>query len=206
MKIKICGITRLEDALHVEKTGLWAVGFIFAENTPRYIDPEKAAKISEKLSDRIEKIGVFLNASVDKILQVSQLVGLSKIQLHGDEPPEFCLEVAQKTGKEVIKAIRLGNEDDLRLIEPYKNSVSYILVDGYCEKSYGGTGKTCDWKTAKKAHSYDLPIILAGGLNPDNILQAYEEVQPYALDLSSGVEISKGIKNLEKIDLLKYFL
>jgi len=199
IRIKICGITRKEDALLASKLGAWAVGFIFVKNTPRYISPENAAEIIEILPRNIEKIGVFADISLEKINNIAIETKITKIQLHGKESPEFCENLAKLTGKEIIKAIRVKSEDDLKLITQYKDKVSFVLLDSYCENNLGGTGKIFDWEIAKKAKEYGIPIILAGGLNPDNAKQAYEIVKPYALDISSGVEVSKGIKDPEKL-------
>ncbi len=203
MKIKVCGITRLEDAILAVDAGVWAVGFIFVENTPRYIEPEIARQIIEKLPESIEKVGVFVDSSVSEVLSISKQAGITKIQLHGDETAEYCENVSQIIRKEVIKAIHVKDSTDLEKISQYKDSVSYILLDTYSEKEKGGTGRTFDWEIAKQAKSFNIPIILAGGLTPDNITQAYEQVQPYALDLSSGVEKEKGIKDAAKLNKLK---
>ncbi len=203
MRIKICGITGVEDALLAEDAGIWAIGFIFMKDTPRHITPETARGIAEKISEKTEKIGVFVNHSIDEVKEISGFAGITKIQLHGEETPEFCLKTADVTGKEVIKAFRIKKENDLGSVESYKNSVSYILLDTFSENQYGGTGRTFDWEIAKKAHKYNLPLILAGGLNPGNIRAADNMVKPFALDISSGVEKSKGIKDPEKIRRIK---
>ena len=198
-KIKICGITRQQDAKLAAELGAWAVGFIFVENTPRYIQPEKAFEIIKTLPEKINKIGVFANASAEKITEITKIAEITKIQLHGDESPDFCKKLAGLTGKEIIKAIRINSENDLDLINIYKENVSFILLDSYSEKHIGGTGKTFDWEIAKKAKEKGVPIILAGGLNPKNIKQAYETVQPYALDVASGTESTRGVKDPEKL-------
>ncbi|OGI03017.1 MAG: hypothetical protein A2Y25_03740 [Candidatus Melainabacteria bacterium GWF2_37_15] len=203
MKVKICGITRLEDAMLAVDVGVWAVGFIFAKNTPRYITPEDARNIIDSLPDNMEKVGVFVDCLVSEVLNISKLTGITKIQLHGSEPPEYCSNIQQIINKEVIKAIQVRDIEDLIPIKQYKGNVSYILLDTFCENQRGGTGKTFDWVIAKEAKGYNIPIILAGGLNPENILTAYQEVMPFALDLSSGVEVSKGIKDCEKLKCLK---
>jgi len=254
IKIKICGITRKEDALLAAELGAWAIGFIFVKNTPRYISPEKVAEIIKAINLRhceqseaihqpmdkwiassqasrnddfiqgdssVEKIGVFADESLEEIKNIAIETGITKIQLHGEESPEFCEELAKLTGKEIIKAIKIktnchseaceaSREIDCRVgalapprndsyIYKYKDKVSFILLDSYSESQPGGTGKVFDWEIAKKAKEYGIPIIIAGGLNPDNIKQAYETVKPYALDISSGVEISKGVKDAEKL-------
>ena len=199
IKIKICGITRKEDTLLAAELGAWAVGFIFVKNTPRYISPEKVAEIIKELPQNLIKIGVFADESIEEIKSIAIQTGITKIQLHGEESPDFCENLAKLTGKEIIKAIKVKSDEDLQLITQYKDKVSFVLLDSYCENQLGGTGKTFDWEIAKKAKEYGIPIILAGGLNPDNIKQAYEAVKPYAFDISSGVEISKGVKDNEKL-------
>ncbi len=203
LRIKICGITRPEDALLAENAGAWALGFIFAKNTPRFITPESACEIINRLSENIQKVGVFVNSTLEEVTKISKRAGLTKIQLHGEESAEFCTEAASLTGKEVIKAFRIRDEKDLEQINSYKKVISYILLDTYSETRHGGTGKTFDWQIAQKAHCYDLPLILAGGLTPGSIIPAYEQVKPFALDLSSGLEKSKGIKDSEKIAQIK---
>ncbi len=206
MRIKICGITQTRDALLAQDAGVWAVGFIFVENTPRYVTPEKAREITDKLSEKTEKVGVFLNSPLDIISKICKLAGITKIQLHGDETPEFCREVNEVTGKDIIKAFRIKQENDISSMVSYKDSASYVLLDTFCETQHGGTGKTFDWKIAKKAQVFGIPLILAGGLTPDNIVKAYQEVKPFALDISSGVEESKGVKSPEKIAKIKALL
>ena len=202
IKIKICGITRKEDALLAAELGAWAVGFIFVKNTPRYISPDNAAEIIKKLPENLIKIGVFADISLEEIKNIAIQAGITKIQLHGGESPEFCENLAKLTGKEIIKVIRVKSEADLKLITQYKDKVSFILLDSYSETELGGTGKVFDWEIAKKAKEYGIPVILAGGLNPDNAKHAYETIIPYALDISSEIEISKGIKDHEKIKKL----
>lgn len=198
-KIKICGITRKEDAILAESLGAWAIGFIFVKNTPRYILPEKAAEIVNALSENTEKVGVFMNLPIEEVIAHSNLAGITKIQLHGSETPEYCEFLAKLTNKELIKAISIKDSRDIKKIDGYKGKVSYILLDSISENQTGGTGKTFDWELAKIASNKKMPIILAGGLNPDNIKQAHETVQPYALDVSSGVESEKGIKDKDKL-------
>ncbi|MEI8390359.1 MAG: phosphoribosylanthranilate isomerase [bacterium] len=202
IRIKICGITGKEDALLAAKLGAWAVGFIFVKNTPRYISPEKATEIIKNLPANLVEIGVFANESAEDIKTTVIEAGITKIQLHGDESPQFCKKLAEITGKEIIKAIKIKSIENLEIISRYKDKVSFILLDSYCEEQLGGTGKVFDWEIAKKANEQGIPVILAGGLNFDNAKQAYEFVKPYALDISSGVEKDKGIKDAEKLKTL----
>jgi len=203
MRIKVCGITRPEDALLAVEAGVWAVGFIFVRNTPRCLEPEQAADIIKQLPGNVEKFGVFANNSPDEVINISEEVGITKIQLHGEETPEYCSKVRMITEIDVIKAIRIKDMDDLLPIKNYMNSISYVLLDTFSEKQRGGTGKTFDWAIAKQAKRYDIPLIVAGGLNPDNVMAAYTQVRPFALDMASGVETAPGIKDPHKINLLK---
>jgi len=199
IKIKICGITRKEDALLTEKFGAWAVGFIFVKMTPRYISPETAAEIIKELSQNITKIGVFMNSQAEEVIKIAKQAKLDSIQLHGEETPEYCEILAKKTNLKIIKAISVKNIEDLSKIKLYKDKISLLLLDTYDSAFAGGTGKTFDWEIAKAAKQEEIPIILAGGINADNIKQAYEQVNPYAFDISSGVEKAKGIKDAKKL-------
>ena len=198
-KIKICGITTLEDALLVAELGAWAVGFIFVKSSPRYVEPEKAAEIIEALPENIEKIGVFVNPTIDEIQSIIHKVKLTKIQLHGNESKEFCTTLKNSTGLSIIKAIRVKEFDDLKIIQNYKETAVAILLDSYSPQEFGGTGKSFNWEIAVEAKKYGIPIILAGGVNQDNIKEAYSKLKPYAIDISSGVELKKGIKDHKKL-------
>ncbi len=203
MRVKVCGITRLEDAQIAVDAGVWAVGFIFVRNTPRCLEPTQAKDIIKNLPDKVEKFGVFANNSPDEVINVSEEVGITKIQLHGEESPEYCSKIKMITEIDVIKAIRIKDMDDLKPIKNYMGHISYVLLDTFSEKQRGGTGKTFDWAIAKQAKRYDIPLIVAGGLNPDNIISAYTRVRPFALDMASGVEKEPGIKDPKKINSLK---
>ena len=198
-RIKICGINNLEDALLAAKLGTWAVGFIFYKESPRYIEPEKAILIVRELPDNIEKIAVFVDSPINQIYDIVSNAGFTQIQLHGNESVDFCIELIHRTHLPVIKAIRVKNSDDLAEISKYKNIASAILLDTYSKAQFGGTGESFDWDIAKKASAYGMPIILAGGINPDNISEAYSEIQPYALDICSGIEKYKGVKDHNKL-------
>lgn len=187
---KICGITNREDALCAVNCGADAVGFIFYEKSPRYVAPEKAAEIICDLPPFVTPVGVFVNAP--HIDATVKLAGLRAIQLHGDEPPEACL------GHEVpvIRTLRVGSEFDALALRSYP--VHMFLLDTARAGSYGGTGETFDWAKAREAKNYGR-IILSGGLNPDNVREAIEQVAPYAVDTSSGVEAEPGKKDHKKV-------
>ena len=187
---KICGITNREDALCAVKCGADALGFIFYEKSPRYVAPEKAAEIICDLPPFVTPVGVFVNAP--HIDATVKLAGLRAIQLHGDEPPEACL------GHDVpvIRTLRVGNEFDALALRSHP--VHTFLLDTARAGSYGGTGETFDWAKAREAKNYGR-IILSGGLNPDNVREAIEQVAPYAVDTSSGVESEPGKKDHKKV-------
>lgn len=195
--IKICGITRAEDAAHAANTGADFLGFIFVKNTPRYITPEAAAQISMKVTQP-KYVGVFMNDEADLINKISQTANLSYVQLHGDESPEFC----ERINLPVIKAFRIKpgmSEDDIiSLLSPYKRVAEYVLLDAWDANAAGGTGLRFDWNSAAKIHA-SFKMFLAGGINPQNADGAVRLVQPAGLDVSSGVEDSPGIKNHGKI-------
>lgn len=197
IRLKVCGIKRIEDALEAARLGYDALGFIFA-SSPRQITPQQAKAIINRLPPFIIRVGVFVNASKEKIIEVANYCGLDAIQLHGDEDPDFCQALK---GFRLIKALRIRNEDDIKLIANYP--VNAILLDSYQEDKFGGTGKTFNWKLARLARQFKIPIILSGGLNPDNVAEAIKEVNPYGIDVCSGVEDAPGIKNRE---LLAKFL
>lgn len=203
MRVKVCGITRLEDARLAADAGAWAVGFIFVPDTPRYITSESVGRVVSKLPESLEKVGVFADSPINEVIKITKQAGITKIQLHGTESPEYCTDIAEATGKEVIKAFRVKQQSYIELIERYREKISYILLDTFSEKHLGGTGETFDWNIAKQAKRLNIPLIIAGGLNPENIMAAYSELEPYALDLSSGLEKAKGIKDEKKLKELK---
>lgn len=194
-RIKICGITRLQDAQLAASLGAWAVGFIFVEKSQRYIQPELAFEISSNLPETTLKTGVFVNATISEVISHAQSAKLNMIQLHGEESPQSCKQLKQELNLPIIKAIRVQSPQDLAIINEYKNYIDFILLDSFSEKEHGGSGQVFDWDIAIKAKDYETPIILAGGINAQNIKTAITEVRPYALDLSSGVECTKGIKD-----------
>ncbi len=197
-KVKICGITNREDALFCAECGADALGFNFYSKSPRYIDPMKAGRISEELSDGILRVGVFVNESARKILEVVGLARLDAIQLHGNETAEFVHELKSLTNLQVIKAFRVGN--DFRVCQIDDFQVDAVLLDSYNDKTFGGTGEIFDWLVAKEAKIFCQTLYLAGGLSPENVLEAIEFVEPFAVDVCSGVEKEKGIKDWYKVE------
>jgi phosphoribosylanthranilate isomerase len=195
IRVKICGISNLKDALAAIEYGADALGFVFFSKSPRYIAPEKAKSIISSLPPIITTVGVFVDEEKKKLEEIVSFTGLDTIQLHGSEPPEYS-----NFNKKVIKAIRIKELSDLELLKRY-NSVSSFLLDTYSPNELGGTGKVFNWEIAVEAKKYGK-IILAGGLRPDNVAKAIEVVQPYGIDVSSGVEGNiKGRKDHKKIRL-----
>jgi phosphoribosylanthranilate isomerase len=192
-KVKICGITNLEDALLSVKFGADALGFNFYPKSPRFIEAEKVREIVEKLPKEVLKVGVFVNESLEKIAKLAKLAKLDALQLHGEETPEFAKELKAKTGLEIIKAFRVSPEFQPEDVLKYE--VDAILLDAYNPKEHGGTGETFDWKIAKKVQEIFPKMYLAGGLKHENITDAVKNVNPFAVDACSGLESEKGKKD-----------
>jgi len=191
-RIKVCGITRLEDALAASRLGVDAVGFVFYPKSPRYIEPDKAAAIIRQLPPFVSAVGLFVNPSQEEIADVLKIVPLGVIQLHGDESPEFC----KSQRRRVLKAISVGGKEDLKRASKYDCPV---LLDAKAPQGvYGGTGTSFDWSLLD-GFTHNHPLILAGGLNADNIEEALSVRQWFAVDVSSGVEVSPGIKDDTKL-------
>jgi phosphoribosylanthranilate isomerase len=192
-RIKVCGITRSEDALAAVRLGVDALGFIFVPASPRYIAPADAAGIIKTLPPFVTKVGVFVNEEPRLAVEAAGIAGVNAAQLHGDETPEYCAGFPLP----VIKVFSVGEGFDVSTMRRYK-AAGYLL-DTYHPKRRGGSGNTFDWSIAAKARAMYDSVILSGGLNPQNIREAVESVLPYAVDLNSGVEVSPGVKDSEKI-------
>jgi phosphoribosylanthranilate isomerase len=192
LKVKICGITNMEDALFAAECGADALGFIFHSKSPRSITPETAAAIIAKLPPLIMTVGVFVNEVPGQMRETLEMTGIKALQLHGEEPPEAC-----GIWTPVIKSFRVSDFVDLKLLEQYRNA-SALLLDTFSNAEYGGTGRIFNWDIAVEAKAMGR-IILAGGLTPENVEEAVRRVRPYAVDVSSGVEAEKGRKDLKKV-------
>jgi phosphoribosylanthranilate isomerase len=192
VKVKICGITDYEEASIAVELGVDALGFIFAES-PRQITPQKARAIVRDIPPFVKTVGVFVNQTPVAIREFINYCGLDLVQLHGDESPEICLELMPYT----IKALRIKDESSAQASVTYYGKVRGLLLDTYSEEMAGGTGKTFDWGLALKIKKLQIPIILSGGLAPSNIREAIRTVEPYAVDVNSGVEESPGKKSPE---------
>lgn len=195
VKVKICGITNLEDAMAAVDYGADALGFVFYRESPRHITPSEAAAIIKYLPPFIESVGVFVDETAETIEQTITSCCIDIIQMHGNEPPEKC-----KSSRRVIKAIRIKNLESLAPLAGYRGTVSAFLLDAYASDALGGTGRVFNWDIAVEAKQFGS-VILAGGLTPENVTDAVRHVRPYAVDVSSGVEQAKGKKNLAKMRL-----
>jgi phosphoribosylanthranilate isomerase len=195
--VKICGITRSEDAELAASLGAWAIGFNFWAGSKRRCDPAVAAGISRALRRQVEPTGVFVNPTLDEVARHVEGVGLTHVQLHGDEGPAFCQAVVQRTGARVIKALHVGSGADILDAERYHTD--FHLLDAAAGKAYGGTGRTWDWALAAKRHSR-VPVILSGGLTPENVADGIAAVRPWGVDVASGVESEPGVKDPAKME------
>lgn len=180
--------------------GAWALGFIFYPRSKRHITPAAAKPLIAALPAAAQPVGVFVNQSVEAVTTAKEL-GLKGLQLHGDETPEECKRVRDNFGGLLIKALRPEQESHLEAIAGYKGIADYILLDAAVAGQYGGTGQTGDWTLVEKAKSYGIPVILAGGIGPENI-QSAMAAKPFACDLAGGVEASPGVKDPEKLKAL----
>ena len=198
-RIKFCGITRLEDAELAVANGAWAVGLIFWPNSPRRAEPGAAAEIAAAVKRRAEVVGVFVNAALDYVAEIADGVGLTMIQLHGEEGPAYCSEAARRTGCKVIKAARVRSGADVRALASFHTD--YHLLDSYTAGVPGGTGESFSWELARgyRRPAHPVPVILSGGLTSDNVADAIAAVHPYAVDVASGVELSPGRKDPDKL-------
>jgi phosphoribosylanthranilate isomerase len=199
MRIKICGLRKLDQAQAIARLGVNSLGFICFPPSPRYIDVPQLKEIVHSINTEIAKIGVFVNPSKEHITKVVQETGLTGVQLHGEEPPEFCYQLRQSLSSiELIKVIRVKNLESLLESEKYFTCVDTLLLDAYHPQFYGGTGETLNWEKLAQFRP-PIPWLLAGGLTPDNIVTAIKKANPDGVDLSSGVERSPGDKDLAKV-------
>jgi len=195
-RVKVCGITRHEDAELAVELGAWALGFILWPHTPRAADAGAAAAIAASLRRRVELVGVFVNPALEDVAHAAEELHLSHVQLHGDEGPAFCSEVARRTGAKVIKAMRISGEGEFRELERFHTD--FHLLDTAARGLRGGTGETWDWALAARRRRR-VPVILSGGLTAENVAAGIEAVNPWAVDVSSGVEATPGIKDHDRL-------
>jgi phosphoribosylanthranilate isomerase len=198
-RVKVCGITRIEDARLAVELGAWALGTIFHRPSPRACDPQDAAAIAAELRRRAEVVGVFVNAPLDEVAGLADACSLSHVQLHGDEGPAYCAEVARRTGCRVIKAARVRDAASVTALRAFH--VDYHLLDTHHPDRFGGTGETFAWELARLDRGA-APVILSGGITPDNVGAAIAAVQPFAVDSASGTEAEPGRKDPAKLRAL----
>ena len=198
-RAKICGITRVEDVHAVVNAGADAIGFVFYPPSPRAVTAAQAAQLVQAIAPYVQVVGLFVNHLADEIQDILQTVHLDIVKFHGDETPEQCQTIAQQVGRRWYKAIQVKPDLDVVVeIQRYQDAgASAVLLDAWHPDLKGGTGHSFDWETFPKL---DIPLILAGGLNPDNIEQAILTTQAYAVDVSGGVESAKGIKDQQLIE------
>jgi phosphoribosylanthranilate isomerase len=194
VRIKICGITNLEDARLAADLGAHALGFIFYPKSPRSVRPDAAREIIRNLPPLVMTVGVFVDEEAEVVRGIAETAGLDWVQLHGQESPEYCCELKHR----VIKGFRIQDSSSLTLLPQYQGTVQAMLLDTYKAGTAGGTGETFDWELARQAGELG-PIILAGGLTPGNVAQAIHAAKPAAVDVASGVEAAPGKKDREKL-------
>jgi phosphoribosylanthranilate isomerase len=200
-RVKICGITSLADAKLAADSGAWAIGMIFTDASPRRVQFEAAAEIGAAMRRRVEVVGVFLNSPLDELVELAELCSLTALQLHGDEGPTYCAEAGRRTGCKVIKAARVRDRASVQALRAFRVGVDYHLLDAYAEDAAGGTGRTFPWELAK-TRGAGPPLILSGGITPDNVAEAVAELRPFAVDSASGTEASPGVKDPAKVTAL----
>ena len=192
-RVKVCGITSIRDALCAVRLGASALGFVFYEKSPRFITPAAAGEIIRRIPPFVTTVGVFVNAETDLLSEAKNISGFDLYQFHGDEPPEFCAAF----GEPYVKAIRVKDTESLDAVSLYDTEA--FLFDSYSSDAYGGTGEKFSWEVLSSGKLEDKFVILSGGLNSDNVRDAIRAVNPYAVDVSSGVEISPGVKDHLKL-------
>jgi phosphoribosylanthranilate isomerase len=195
-RIKFCGITSLADARLAAEAGAWAVGTILWPGSRRRCEPAEAASIAASLRRQVEIAGVFVNQPLDEVCGLADGIGLTLVQLHGDEGPSYCAEVARRTGARVIKAARIAAGSDVQAMEAFHTD--FHLLDTHRPGQFGGTGETFDWELVRLRRT-SVPLILSGGLTAANVAGAIAATQPYAVDVAGGTEASPGVKDPEKL-------
>jgi phosphoribosylanthranilate isomerase len=196
-RVKICGITGPEDALRAADLGAWALGMIFWPNSPRVCPADEAEAIGAELHRRVELTGVFVNASLDEVAELADRCRLSLLQLHGDEGPAYCREAARRTGCRVMKSARIRDAAQVQALRAFPTDLH--LLDAYSASAPGGTGETFNWELAR-LHQSTPPVVLSGGLTPDNVGEAITAVRPWGVDTASGTEAAPGRKDPAKLE------
>jgi len=195
-RVKICGVSDPADARRVADLGAWALGMIFWPQSPRACSLQNAETIGAELHRRLKVVGVFVNATLDEVAATADRCNLAIVQLHGDEGPAYCREVARRTGAKVMKAVRVRDAAQLHDLQRFHTD--FHLLDAYSPRTPGGTGETFDWELARR-HPRTPPVVLSGGLNPENVGAAIETARPFAVDVASGTEAAPGRKDPAKL-------
>jgi phosphoribosylanthranilate isomerase len=195
-RIKFCGITGLDDARRAVEAGAWALGLVLFPGSPRRCSLPAAERIAATLRRQAEVCGVFVNAPLDEVTGVADGIGLTMVQLHGDEGPAYCAEVARRTGAKVMKAARVRSGADIAALEPFHTD--FHLLDAHHPGRWGGTGETFDWELVARRRT-KVPFVLSGGLTPENVGAAIAATHPFAVDTASGTEARPGVKDPEKL-------
>ena len=195
-RVKICGVSRPEDARLAVELGAWAIGLIFHPASPRACPPPAGEEIGAELRREIELVGVFVNRPLDELAELAERCSLSILQLHGDEGPAFCREAARRTGCKIMKAVRVKDAASVRALDGYQ--VDLHLLDAYCPGRRGGTGERFDWDLLG-AHRRRVPLVLSGGLTPEDVGAGIVATRPFAVDTASGTDAAPGRKDLEKM-------
>jgi phosphoribosylanthranilate isomerase len=198
-RVKICGITRPPDARLAADLGAWAIGMVFWPESARACAIEDAEAIGAELHRRLHIAGVFVNATLDEVAQVADRCGLTLLQLHGEEGPAYCREAARRTGCKVMKAVRVRNAADVHKLQPFHTD--FHLLDAYSPRTPGGTGETFNWELVR-LHPSEPPVVLSGGITPDNVGEAVRVARPFAVDSASGTEAAPGRKDPAKVKAL----
>lgn len=199
-RVKVCGVARLEDARLAAELGAWAVGIVFHPESPRLCDPATAEQIGHELKRRAEVAGVFVNWPLDELEHVADRCGLTILQLHGDEGPAYCREAARRTGCRVMKAVAAKDAKSVRTLDAYREA-DFHMLDAHSERVRGGSGTTFDWSLAGH-HRSQVPLVLSGGIDPDNAAEAVAAVRPFAVDSASGTDAEPGVKDPDKVRAL----
>ncbi|HEY6777833.1 MAG TPA: phosphoribosylanthranilate isomerase [Thermoleophilaceae bacterium] len=195
-RVKICGITRPADARRAAELGAWAIGMVFWPDSPRQCAIEDAEAIGAELRRRLQLAGVFVNATLDEVASTADRCGLTLVQLHGDEGPAYCREAARRTGCKVMKAVRVRDAAQVRDLQRFHTD--FHLLDAYSPRTPGGTGETFAWELARE-HGGEPPVVLSGGLTPENVGEAIAAARPFAVDTASGTEAEPGRKDPAKL-------
>ena len=195
-RVKACGITNHDDARRAADLGAWALGMIFWSGSPRSCELEAAERIAAELRRRLELVGVFVNATLDELAETADRTGISVLQLHGDEGPSYCAEAARRTGCKVMKAVRV--KDASSVVDLQRFHTDFHMLDAHVAGARGGTGESFNWDLAAR-HRGGVPVVLSGGLDPDNVGRSIAVTAPFAVDSASGTEAEPGRKDPEKL-------